>query len=169
MKTRFRQKSLVDCVQDLNRNIELNFKPYQGKEKFIFVSYAHVDIFESYIIMKKINERNFNQWYDEGIPISLDWRDIIATRIVDCFIFMPILSNQYLASENCKKEIKYMTRKNKNIIYPIYLEEVDFNKYEGGKGIEMYISDKQALLKYKLDKNIFYEKLLSNLEELMNG
>lgn len=83
--------------------------------------------------MKKINKRNFNQWYDGGIPISLDWREFIATCIVNCSIFLPILSNHYLASENCKKEIKYAIKKNKNF-YPVYLERVDFNKYEGGQG-----------------------------------
>lgn len=167
LKTNTHQVSIDDCIRNLNKEIELPFKPYEGRDKYVFISYAHANKKECYNIMKIMHKNNINQWYDEGIPIASDWRDNIAYHIVNSFIFLPFFSREYMKSINTKKEIKYAMSKDKTF-FPIFLEEIDFSNYDGGQGIEMYITDKQALLKYKLNEKKFCEKLISGIMSIMN-
>ena len=161
------QISIDDCIRNLNNNVILPFKPYEGIKKYVFISYAHAIKEECYDIMKIMYDNKINQWYDGGIFVSSDWRDIIARHIVNSYVFLPFFSHEYMKSINTKKEIKYAMKKQK-ICFPIFLEEIDFSKYKGGQGIEMYISDQQALLKYELDEEEFNKKLILDLLTILN-
>ncbi len=51
-----------------------SFRPYEGNEKYIFVSYAHVDGDIVYPIIERLHDAGFRIWFDEGIEWVLNGR-----------------------------------------------------------------------------------------------
>lgn len=58
-----------------------SFKPYEGDEKYIFISYSHQNGDIVAPILEKLNSEGLRIWYDEGI----EWGDRVAR--IYCFTF----------------------------------------------------------------------------------
>ena len=43
------------------------FTPYEGKEPYIFISYAHKDSDRVFPILEELDRRGYRVWYDDGI------------------------------------------------------------------------------------------------------
>lgn len=87
---------------------------YKGEEPYIFISYAHLDSELVLPIIARMQRDGFRIWYDEGIPPVEDWPQVLADRIDNCGFFLAFLSENYLASANCKDEIMYVRDRNKD-------------------------------------------------------
>ncbi len=83
---------------------------YLGKKKYIFISYAHADSKKAKPIIEAFQAR-FNIWYDGHISAGSQWRGTIAERLAHCSVFVFLISNHSLRSENCKKEISFASEK----------------------------------------------------------
>ena len=81
------------------------FKPYEGKNPYIFGSYSHRDSEKVIRTMRPIHEAHYRLWYDEGIPAGSDWPANIANHMRDCGMVLFFLSRTALASPNCLSEI----------------------------------------------------------------
>ena len=104
-------------------------KPYEGSEKYIFISYAHKDMDIVLPIIERFQDDGFRVWYDEGIDPGTEWAKIIADHLDNCECFISMMSKNYLASDNCKNELEY-ARNLKNERFIIYIEEdVDMPNY----------------------------------------
>jgi hypothetical protein len=153
------RKDLKETVSEIV--IEPPFKAYQGNEPFLFVSYTHKDKAEVYPIINELNKKGINLWYDEGIPLTTDWGDILGEQIINCSLFLSFISPHVNESDNTQKEIKYASLKKKPTI------SIHLCRTELSPGIEMILQDIQGIMKYKMDDTRFFEKLTSEIDRLL--
>ncbi|MFX1236240.1 MAG: toll/interleukin-1 receptor domain-containing protein, partial [Promethearchaeota archaeon] len=155
----FLKSNLKESIEDFK--LQPPFKAYDGFEPFLFVSYAHKDISSVYPIIKKLNLSGINIWYDEGIPLTSDWGDILGQKIIDSQLFLSFISPHVNDSINTQKEIKYAALKNKPFI-SIFLKKTELSP-----GIEMIIQDVQGLMKYKMEDKQFYDNLINEIKKIL--
>ena len=131
-------------------------KPYEGNEKYIFISYCHKDKAIVFPIIEQLARDGYRLWYDEGIDPGSEWPEIIASHLNGCYVCIAFISNQSLDSHNCRREVNFALLKKKNFI-SIVIEPVKMTP-----GMEMQLSDSQAIYKYKLPSDFeFFTKLYS--------
>lgn len=97
-------------------------KAYQGKEPYIFISYAHADWQQVEPIIAELQERGFRVWYDEGLPPGENWLEHLAERVTYCGAFMPFLSENFLSSAYCKRELTHAISEDKEP-FAVFLKE----------------------------------------------
>ena len=97
-------------------------KAYQGKEPYIFVSYAHADQEQVLPIVSGLQDRGFRVWYDEGLPPGENWLEHLAERVTYCGAFVPFLSANFLSSPYCKREITHAISEDKEP-FAVFLQE----------------------------------------------
>ncbi len=155
----FLKSDLKDSVFEIK--IQPPFKAYQGESPFLFVSYAHKDKAQVYPIIKRLHKNGINIWYDEGIPLTTDWGNFLGQKIIDCDLFLSFISTNVNDSDNTQKEIKYACLKKKPYI-SIHLEKTDLSP-----GLEMILQDIQGIMKYNMNEEKFYDKLVSEIIYLL--
>lgn len=129
-------------------------KPYEGNEKYIFVSYCHKDKAMVFPIIEQLAKDGYRIWYDEGIDPGSEWPEIIAQHLNDCSSFFAFVTNNSLNSHNCRRELNFALIKHKHFI-SIMLEPVNMSY-----GTQMQLSATQSIFKYKIDnEDEFYEKI----------
>ena len=136
--------------------------PYEGKEKYIFVSYSHMDSDKVMPIVSRWIQDGFRVWYDDGISPGTEWPEVIAQHLNDCELFVSFLSNSYMDSFNCKREIDFAVRKRKTFL-AIFLEETQLSL-----GVEMQISTVQSVDYYRSTPEVFMERFC-NAEVVKNS
>ena len=134
-------------------NVEMT---YEGKEPYIFISYAHKDVAVVMPIIEELQSRGFRVWYDKGIAIGMDWSDYIAEHIQHCECFIPFISRHALESPNCKREIGFANDENKPFV-TIHLEVCELSA-----GFRFQLNATQAMFFYKYSETPrFLEDLCS--------
>ncbi|MEA4911008.1 MAG: TIR domain-containing protein [Oscillospiraceae bacterium] len=97
--------------------MEQRFIPaYDGKEPFIFVSYAHLDSPAVLEIISRLFDGKYRLWYDEGIAPGSEWPHNIAQHLADSDTALIFLSANSLRSPNCENEVASAVHGQKNII-----------------------------------------------------
>ena len=91
---------------------------YQGNKPYIFLSYAHIDRELAHYVVDYLQEHNFNVWYDEGSIIGAQWTDVILEKIANpnCWMMVFLVTQNSLASTECRREIKFAEKKEKKFI-----------------------------------------------------
>lgn len=131
-------------------------RPYEGTQPYIFVSYAHKNDAAVLEIIGTLQSRGFRVWYDEGIEAGSEWPESIASHLERAQLVLAFLSQAYLQSDNCRKEMHYALTKKKPVIN-VYLEQTELSP-----GMEMQIGNLFALMKYTYpSEEYFYDKLFS--------
>ncbi len=128
-------------------------RPYNGDQPYIFISYAHANSPAVMEVVQELHHRSFRIWYDDGIEVGSEWQENIAQHLADASLMIAFVSNAYMRSDNCRKEMHYAVSKKKNLIN-IFLEETKLTP-----GMEMQIGNLFALMKYTMSDEVFYEKL----------
>ena len=128
-------------------------RPYNGDQPYIFFSYAHANSPAVMEVVQELHHRGFRIWYDDGIEVGSEWQENIAQHLADASLMIAFVSNAYMRSDNCRKEMHYAVSKKKNLIN-IFLEETKLTP-----GMEMQIGNLFALMKYTMSDEVFYEKL----------
>ena len=108
-------------------------KPYNGNKPYVFVSYSHKDSEKAFYIMNLMKASGVLLWFDKGIDPGSEWDENIATHIEKCGCLVAIVSKNYLASENCRDELKYARDQKKDILI-IYIENCEL---PGGIALRM--------------------------------
>ncbi len=130
--------------------------PYDGNEKYIFVSYSHKDTPRVGGIIRKLSESGYNVWFDSGIVPGSEWDENIANHIENCGCFIAFMSKNYLESNNCKDELNFARDLEKDRLV-VYLEEVKLPS-----GLAMRINRLQSVFRYGYTvEDEFYAKLFS--------
>lgn len=128
--------------------------PYQGEQRYIFVSYAHKDSDLVWPIIRRMQQDGCRIWYDEGIDPGTEWDQNIASHVEGCGYFIAFLSPNYLDSENCKDELNYARDLGKDRLL-VYLEDVTLPG-----GMAMRLNRLQAVFWNRYEnKDEFYAKL----------
>ena len=129
-------------------------KAYEGNEPYIFISYAHKDSDKVIPMIQALQDRGFRVWFDAGIEAGSEWPAYIAMHLSNCGCFIPFLTPNYMASDNCRQEIYFALRKKRTLL-PVYLEEAELDI-----GLEMQLSPIQALM---LQKSMGTDALLQEM------
>ena len=119
-------------------------KPYEGKDKYIFVSYCHRDRAHVFPIVEQLVRDGYRVWYDEGIDPGSEWPEIIAKHLNGSAICLAFITDNALHSHNCRREINFALLKKKYFI-SVILEQVQMSL-----GMEMQLSSSQSIFKYTL-------------------
>lgn len=143
------------------QTFQVPFAAYEGKNPFLFVSYAHVDKLHVYPIIDYLNKAGIKIWYDEGIPVSENWKKIIVENIEKCKAFLVFITPHILNSDYVQKEIAFALKREKPF-FPVYLKETKLTSE-----LEFEISDLQHLNKYLMPEAEFYNKLQKELSSLL--
>lgn len=132
------------------------FKPYEGSEPYIFISYAHADAREVMRIASDMHDRGFNVWYDEGIAAGSEWTESVAEHLGGAALMVGFVSGAYVASANCRREMSFAAQHNVRIIN-IFLERTELTP-----GLELQVGGIWALMKYDFhSEDYFFRKLYS--------
>lgn len=139
--------------------IDNAFKLYEGTAKYIFISYSHRNIPVVYDIMEKLNSAGFRMWYDNGIPLTKDYADIIAQHINNCEVVIVFHSPEHATSDFCQNEIHYACNLGKQILQ-IFIQPTTLSP-----GIQLRLNRYQSINFYDFanSKNFseFYKKIFA--------
>ena len=93
----------------------------------LFLSYSHFDD-PNHILCQQIKDslaRDFDVWFDEvGLHVGNLWWDKIRGEVEGAEGFICLLSNNWIASPYCQKELDLALNKNKRM-FPIKIEKID--------------------------------------------
>lgn len=132
------------------------FRAYEGKKPYIFISYAHKDADRVLPILAQLDKEGYRVWYDEGIEPGSEWPENIAQHLNGCAIAVALVSANSMASPNCRREITYALAKKKPFV-SVFLEETVMSP-----GMELQMSAQQCIMKYGYRNEAhFFEKLYS--------
>ena len=126
--------------------IERPFPAYEGDEKYIFISYAHLDAEIVFPEIKKFHDEGYPVWYDQGLTPGQEWDDEIALALMDCSLLVVFISKNSMASNNVQDEIKLALNEKIDIV-PIYFEETPLPP-----GLKLRLSSKHAIMKYLFEE-----------------
>ena len=128
---------------------------YEGKEPYIFVSYAHKDSAAVFHLVEQLNERGYRIWYDEGIEPGSEWPEYIANHLLGAEMVLSVLTPNAVNSVNCRREINFALSRNKPVL-TIYMEDIELPV-----GLELQLSSQQSVLYYTYDSE---ERFLDKIE-----
>ena len=126
---------------------------YEGRDPYIFVSYAHADSESVLPVLSELQSRGHRLWYDAGLVAGSEWPEYIAEHLQRASLVICFVSNAYIASANCRREMHYALSKHIPTLN-IFLEKTRLTP-----GMEMQIGNCFALMKYDMSDRVFREKL----------
>jgi len=80
---------------------------YEGREPYIFVSYAHLDGEKVLPVIKALFADKYRVWYDEGIAPGSEWPQNIEEHLRAAAAVIVFVSKQSLVSPNCENEVTH--------------------------------------------------------------
>ena len=101
-------------------------------DKDIFLSYGREATTAPFVarIKSDLEAAGYSVWLDTvDIPSGSDWHSAIGDGLRRCSALLAIITNKYLRSKYCKNEM-FMADSTHKAIFPIFLEQVDFNSSE---------------------------------------
>ena len=125
-------------------------------EQYVFVSYAHKNSDIILPCVEAMKKSGINLWYDEGIQAGSEWPEYIAERVASCSKFILFISNAYLDSQNCKRELNFAISRKKDIL-SVFIEDVELSL-----GIEMQLGTYQSIFKNRFPDNYTFYNSLCN-------
>ncbi len=130
----------------------------------LFISYRSLDSAKVDTLVARLRSLKnadgsprYTTWQDKtDIPVGQDWWKAIVRAIIDCEIFVYMLSRESAQNVNCRAELSYARKRNRPII-PIVLEgEFEFNPKTGKNDI-LYWEQIPEELKDGRFQFLFYE------------
>jgi len=137
------------------------FPAYQGDDPYVFVCYAHDDSDAVFAELGWLRDRGVNLWHDEGINPGTVWRDELASAIENAALFLYFVSPRSVKSSNCLKEVHFAVDQELSIL-AIYSEPVTLPR-----GLRLAILDRQAILKYELERAEYERRTLNAIDRLI--
>lgn len=135
---------------------------YKGDEDYTFISYAHKDFEQVNEILCEVNDLGYNLWYDEGIDPGNEWAEEIAYALFKSKLFIVFVSNNAMNSKNVINECFYALD-NGIPFLAVFLEEAEYTK-----GLSLRASSTQAIMKYRMSNEDFYNKLSSTMKMMLS-
>ena len=147
------EELIVESFLSDPQKFQMPFEAYEGDEPFVFVSYSHTDKLQVYPIIDYLNKKGIHIWYDEGIPISENWKRSIVENLERCKAFLLFITPHILDSDYVRKEISFASKRQKRF-FGVYLKETELPSE-----LEFDIADIQSMKKYLMSDSDFYPKL----------
>lgn len=118
--------------------------PYNGKENYIFVSYAHKDTEVVMPVIEAMKANGFRIWYDRGIEAGTEWAEYIEEHLIGADSFVLFLSRAMIESQNCREEFGLARDEKKNILI-VYIEDLQPSDLK--HGLRLRIPSYQCLFR----------------------
>lgn len=129
-------------------------RPYEGNESYIFVSYAHKNAPRVQPIMQAMIHHGFRLWYDSGIEAGTEWPEFIADHLSRCEAVVVFMTDDVVASKNCRNEINFALNLDKPILV-VYMDPVTLTQ-----GLSLQLNSTQSMYKYlQPSDEIFLQEL----------
>ena len=135
------------------------YKPYEGNEPYVFISYCREDVELCNQILKFLAENGIRVWYDNAIHMGDMWPDVIASHLKKSSACILIMTDGFVRSINCNKELVF-SYKHKIPTVPILLDGTNVSP-----GMDLMISAAQYI-KIRRDGPLHVEKLLESKDIL---
>ena len=133
--------------------MERPFPAYKGDQPYIFVSYAHEDSEFVYPELQRFKDQGFNIWYDEGISPGASWHEELAESILNCDLFIILVTPRSAISDNCLNEVRHALEHCRPLL------AVHLAPSQLSPGLERALSDHQAIIKYELNERNYTSEL----------
>lgn len=114
-------------------------EPYDGAERFIFVSYKRDDFARIRPVLERIRDSGYRLWYDKGIPGGAEWDALIEQKLKGCAMLLFFVSRGSVESKYCRREVKYVDQLGKPIL------SVRLEPAELAHGLEMLLTQYQMV------------------------
>jgi TolB-like protein len=141
--------------------VKLPFRAYSGDEPYVFVSYAHADASLVYPEMVRLRQQGYNVWYDEGIRPGAEWREEVALALTESKLFLYYVTPSSVSSEYCQQELNLALTRERRIL-AVHLVDTELSA-----GVELSLSNKQAIIRSDLSEMAYANKLTEALQALM--
>jgi len=129
---------------------------YEGKEPYIFVSYAHKDADQVLRCIDALQKEGYRVWYDGGIEVGSEWPEYIGTHLAGCACVMAFISEHFVESMNCRQELALSQELRKEQLN-IYLTRAELSM-----GLRLQLGLHQAVFRDKFSaEDAFLEALCS--------
>ena len=115
---------------------------YEGKDNYIFISYAHKDAATVVPILEQMQKNGFRLWYDLGIEAGTEWPEYIAERLEGCHTVIAFMSDHAASSRNCRNEINEALNLEKDMLV-IHLSETQLTP-----GMRLQLNSTQSMFYY---------------------
>lgn len=139
------------------------FQPYNGKESYVFVSYAHQDREKVFPIIDHLDKRGLRLWYDEGVDPGTEWPEEIAVRLMGCTVFLLFTTPYAMDSHNVRREINMAIKHKKKLL------NIQLTPTELSVGMDMQLSLIQYLTYTDDTREDFLDRLQQALEKLLGA
>jgi WD40 repeat protein len=136
-----------------NPDVPIPFEACDPSGTFVFVSYAHADKALAYSELMLIRSLGIRVWYDEGIEPGSEWPEAIATALKKATAFVVLITPAAVSSRNVRNEINTALAWNKPF-YAIHLTQTELPL-----GLELQMSNVQAVMRWQLDKGSYTRKV----------
>lgn len=125
----------------------------------IFVSYNRKNTEFCRRLTAELQKRDLDLWVDwEGIPPTVDWLKEIEKGVEEADTFLPIITNEWIASKNCLIELEYAVKNGKRLI-PVVPYDIVWDDVPPDLAKLNFI-----FFTEKFDFNTQFEKLFTALE-----
>lgn len=114
---------------------------YEGREPYIFISYAHKDSGAVLPIIEALQARGYRVWFDAGIEMGTEWPDFIADRLCDSTVVLAFITKAAVESHNCRREINFAIAEKKEMLVA-FLED-----FALPRGMKMQLGVLQAIFR----------------------
>ena len=130
-------------------------KAYEGKEPYIFISYAHKDTELVFRVMESLQKEGYRIWYDDGIMPGSEWPENIAQHLDAASMVIAMITPSSMDSHNCRREINFALSRRKPFL-ALILEPTQMSL-----GMEMQLSAQHNIYLQNYSKwDDFIDKIL---------
>ena len=121
-------------------------------QNYVFISYKGDDP-EALEIIRRIRDDGYRVWYDQRLLPSEQWASEISRRIKGCGYFVTLLTDAFLRSEWCAKELTLAQMKKKPIL------AVHLAKNELPDGVDLILADLYGVYRSacKSEENFYHQ------------
>jgi hypothetical protein len=116
---------------------------YEGKEPYIFVSYAHKDSARVFPYILKMQQAGLRIWFDKGVEAGTEWPENIENHLVNADRVVVFMSEAAVSSLNCRNEVNLALSEKKRLL-ALYLENVELRF-----GMKLQLSSVQSVYLYQ--------------------
>lgn len=141
--------------------MEAPFKPCEGSEPFLFVSYAHEDAAMVFEDLKPLHDAGYRIWFDDGIHPGEDWIEALANHINQSALVLFFASVASAASKHCRRELHFSIDSDK----PIVVVQLDNEPLPSA--LKFVLGHQQAILRTELSGDGYRNRLRSSLDEYL--
>ncbi|MBQ4043089.1 MAG: toll/interleukin-1 receptor domain-containing protein [Clostridia bacterium] len=127
---------------------------YEGKEPYIFISYSHKNSDQVHRAIEEMQKAGYRVWFDGGIEAGSEWPEYIASHLKGCTCVISFISEHFVLSPNCRRELNYALKYDKPMLN-VHIDEVELPD-----GLDMQLALNQALHRSRFSEEAEFHRAL---------